>query len=319
MIKPEEEKFGLGIATFMGADYIDISHAGEYDVVFLGLPLETGASFRKGMSLAPNAIRQYSSWDRVDGATFVDIKNNQKVTANKLSIADLGDLPLCETDQNECIQKIIKYIGSIPQRSLPLVVGGDHSVTYSSFVGSRKRFPKNAKIALLHLDAHLDVENSYTNLPKIWHGNVIRKLISDNYIAPNDIYSVGVRGFVPEEWVNYAERNGINIFSAYEIMDHKEEVYAGIINRLKGYDLLYVSFDIDVLDTSYCPGTGVPSNDGLRPRDVSDLLKQLHDIRLIGFDMVELSPCYDVNGQTTMIACELLYELLAFGYRPCKK
>lgn len=311
----EEERFGTGIPTFMGGDYINIKNVNSYDVAFIGIPIEYGASFRKGTTHAPSTIRRYSAWDRVDGSKYYDINEGVDYRANNLKIADLGDLLLSETAPLDDFKKISSYLARIPDKTFPLVVGGDHSITYPCFRGIMSG-SKKQKMAILHFDAHLDVEKNYLNMPEIWHGNVFRKLISEGSIDGNDIFSIGPRGIIPKKWADYASKQNINILTSRQIKNGiLSEITKSLLEKLAKYDGVYITFDIDVLDVGSAPGTGIPQSGGLSPQEIIFIMRALRKINVIGMDVVELSPNYDPTGQTAMIVCEMLFNFLAFGLR----
>ncbi len=312
-VSSEEEKFGMGIATFMGGDYVrDIAATADYDVAFLGVPVEGGASYRHGQSLAPNILRRYSAWDRLDGAEFIDLdRDGQYLVSKDQRIVDLGDIVINESDPAGTIEKIKQKAGAIAANCFPVFIGGDHSITYSTFQGARSRVDKDAKIGLLHFDAHYDLESHYQNLPTIWHGNVFRQLIEEGHIKGNDLFTVGVRGIVPKSWVDYAQEKGVNYATANDVHRDKQGVIEKVRQALADYDAIYITLDVDVLDPPYCPGTGTPRANGLTPNDVVDIVRSL-ERPLLALDIVEFSPQYDQNGQSAVNICEMLYDFLAF-------
>lgn len=315
MSKGEEEKFGVGIHTFMGSDYKRLNELTDQKVAFLGIPLEYGASYRKGTAYASNAIRKYSAWDRVDGMYYFDLDGKNIFKSNDIKIADLGDLLLSDTNQSKDFKKIIDFISAIPKGVLPLIIGGDHSITYPCFKSIKQNNP-NRKIALLHFDAHLDVEEDYLEMPEIWHGNFVRKLIEGNFIQGRDVLTVGPRGIIPKKWIDYTKDEQINIITASEFRENgRVNSIKKILNFLSDYDSVYITLDIDVLDIQFVPGTGTPQTNGLTPYDILEIMRSLRQTNVIALDLVEYSPSYDSNGQTNIIICEMLFNFLAFGLK----
>lgn len=312
-INGEEQRFGLGIPTFMGGVPIAVEQTADYDVAFLGIPIETAASYRRGTAKAARALREYADWDDIGDKNFIDLDRDKLLlhsTAQR--IGDLGDMVLDETNQERYIPKIITYAGNIAASCVPVFIGGDHSITYSTFQGARSRIHPDQKVGILHFDAHFDVEDAYPNMPKIWHGNVFRELIREGHIEGHDLFTVGVRGTVPKKWVDYADHKGINYFTSQEVIKDKQTVIEKVAAGLSAYDQIYVTLDVDGLDTAYAPGTGVPRFNGLLPQDIIDFFRACIKKPLLAADIVEYSPTYDTNGQTAITICDLAYELLAF-------
>lgn len=263
----EENRFGTGIPTFMGADYVtDVAATADYDIAFLGLPFEGGASFRKGQAEGPSVLRKYSDWDRLDGTEYVDLsRGGQVLRASEDRAVDLGDLRIDESGSEAMIAEIIRYVGRIASGCLPVFIGGDHSITYSTFQGARSRIGEDARVGILHFDAHFDVEKEYPKMPRVWHGNPFRELIKEEHIRPGDMHTVGVRSIVPKQWVDYAESQDLTYVTASQVHEQRAETLDMIKQRLSVYDAVYVTFDVDALDVTYCPGTGVPTSNGLTP------------------------------------------------------
>jgi len=316
--KREEEFIYAGIPTYMGGEFIREKEIKDYDVVFLGVPCDYGASYRLGAKYAPRQLREYSFWDRIYGEELYDLDHNEYLKTNELKIADLGDVYVNPTNPVENQNAITAKVYSIAKKSFPLVCGGDHSITYGSFRGfykaMKERYP-DYEIGLIHFDAHMDVEDKYLNMPEIWHGNVFRKLIEDGYLDGKNMYTIGPRGVVGREWFDYVKEKNINLFTSNFT---KKNGILNIINEIKEKNKnkkikFYITFDIDCLDVSYVFGTGTPQCNGLTPYECDEALRNLKDLDIAGFDIVELNPKLDDSHTSFVIAEELLYHFLAFG------
>ncbi len=318
MIDDKEEYIYAGIPTYMGGKFIKEKDIKNYDIVFLGVPCDYGASYRLGAKYAPRQLREYSFWDRIYGEELYDLDHNKYLKTNEFKIADLGDVFVNPTNPSFNQDEITKKVYSIAKFSFPLICGGDHSITYGSFRGFYKaikeKFP-DYDIGLIHFDAHMDVEDKYLNMPEVWHGNVFRKLIEDGYLKGENMYTIGPRGVVGKEWFDYVKEKNINLFTSNYI---KEKGILNIINGIKEKNKnkkikFYITFDIDCLDVSYVFGTGTPQCNGLTPYECDEALRNLHDLDIAGFDIVELNPKLDDSHTSFVIAEELLYHFLAFG------
>ena len=315
----KEEYIYAGIPTFMGGEFIRENEIKNYDVVFLGVPCDYGASYRLGAKYAPRQLREYSFWDRIYGEELYDLDHSECLKTNDFKIADLGDVYVNPTHPNENQDAISEKTNAIARDSFPVICGGDHSITYGSFRGvyrAMKEKYSDYEIGIIHFDAHLDLEDEYLNMPEVWHGNVFRKLIEDGYLKGEDLYSIGPRGVVGRQWVDYAKEKGVNIFTSNKVKE------VGIVNVIKEIQeknenkkiKFYITFDIDCLDVSYVFGTGTPQCNGLTPYEADEALRNLGKFDICGFDIVELNPKLDDSHSSFVIACELIYHFLAFGY-----
>lgn len=302
-----------GIPTFMGSEYITAKQLEKYDVGVIGIPTDHGASYRLGAKYAPRHIRECSFWDRVEGTLYHDLDKNKTLSSNSLKIGDLGDININPSNSNANNKHIIQTLSEIRAKAFPLILGGDHSITYPALIGCKKEF-RDKRIGLIYFDSHLDVEKKYLNLPKVWHGNVFRKLVAEGYLAGEDIICIGANGLVENEHFDYFNKNNMTLYSARDI---GENGIATIINsakdKLNKCDAVYVSFDIDVLNAT--DGTGTPHPGGVSVSQAIEAVRLLREFNIIGFDLVEVNPKYDFSGRTGIDAADILYNFLAFGLK----
>lgn len=320
----KEEYIYAGIPTFMGGKFIEENDIKNYNVVFLGVPCDYGASYRLGAKYAPRQLREYSFWDRVNGEELYDLDHNEYLETNNLKIADLGDVYVNPTHPNENQDAISQKTYIISKHSFPLVCGGDHSITYGSFRGFyraiKEKFPQY-DVGIIHFDAHLDVEDEYLNMPEVWHGNVFRKLIEDGYLDGGNLYTIGPRGVIYSQWFKYVQKKGINLYTSNQIkLKGIKNIINEIIEKNKNKKIkFYITFDIDCLDSSYIFGTGTPQCNGLTPYEADEALRTLKKLEVAGMDIVELNPKLDDSHSSFVTACELLYHFLALGYNGGEK
>jgi agmatinase len=312
-----EEYIYSGIPTFMRAPYVDLREAGGYDVGVLGLPIDHGVSYRDGARHAPRAIREHSYWDRLDGAEYMDLDTDQSVFTNRLSVADVGDLLVHPGDAQHTNHDIEHAVGALRASALPVLLGGDHSITYAAFKGCASSVPPTMQpVGVLHLDAHLDLEGAYLTLPKVWHGNPFRLLIEEGHLSGDRLVTIGPRGLVPREWVDFANHHGIKFYSARRVRTTGvEKILDDVMHHLaESCRSVYVSVDIDCLDPCHAPGTGTPSAGGLLLDEVCRLMRGLRPLHVVGFDLTEVSPQLDGSGRTVIAACDIIWNFLAHGY-----
>ncbi|MBU0978386.1 agmatinase family protein [Patescibacteria group bacterium] len=315
-MKHTEEYLYCGIPTFMASPFVELREVKHFDVVVLGIPTDYGASFRLGAKYAPRMIREYSLWDRVDGQLYYNLDTNKEMKSNNLKICDIGDINIWPTNPQRNQKEIINVISSICKTSFPLILGGDHSVTYGNFIGCVKGLPGNAKVGLIHFDAHLDTEDQYLTMPDVWHGNPFRKLIQEGYLMGKHMVTIGPRDIVNKKWFDFTKQNGINLFTSQQVYHQGiEKIMGRVAVLLKNCSHIFVTLDIDCIDISQVSGTGTPKQGGVLAQDLIIAMRKLKVMPIIGMDIVELNPKYDTSGATTIIACDLLFNFLAFSFR----
>ena len=320
MEQNEERLIYTGISTFMGGNLIKEEDIKNYDVVFLGVPTDYGATYRLGSKYAPRILRELSSWLRVDGNIMYDFDTEEKLTTNNIFIADIGDIDVDPTNPENNQNNITDLVYKIRKNAFPLICGGDHSVTYGSFRGIYKAIKElypEYEIGIIHFDAHMDLEDEYLNMPRVWHGNVFRRLIEDGYLKGENLYTIGPRGLEDYELIEYSKNNKINLYSNKKV---KEIGLNNIIEKIEEDSKnkkikYYITFDIDGIDMTNAPGTGTPQSDGLKVPECNYALRNMKKLDIVGFDIVELNPNVDLSNNTFIVASELLYNFLGFGVK----
>ncbi len=306
-----------GISTFMRAPYvIGTEDLRNYDIAVLGVPLDYGASYREGTKHAPRSIREHSHWDDLHGGEYYDCESEATLEAWPRSIADVGDVTVYPTNPEETNAEIIRCVSEVRKKTFPLILGGDHSITYASFKGCHAGLPEDQKpLGLLHFDAHLDVEENFGVMPEIWHGNPFRKLIEEKILNPCNMVSIGPRGIIPQKWIEYGIKNHIRLFTTPEIRKRGiQNIIDETITHFKEKcSSLYVTFDIDCIDPSQAPGTGTPCVGGLKAEELLPVMRRLSELPVVAFDLVEVNPILDPSGKTSVVACDVLWNFLAFG------
>lgn len=309
-----------GIPTFMGGDFIKKDDINKYDVIFLGVPSDYGVCFRAGAKNAPRIFREYSSLRRINGMNTYDLDNECNLVSNNLKIADIGDVDVAPADPELHQKNIALKTKAIRKHSFPFVCGGDHSITYGSFVGCYKAIKeqnKDLEIGIIHFDAHLDLEDKLLTLPRVWHGNAFRKLIQDGYLKGENLYTIGPRGIIDNNQIFFAKKNNINLFTANSVKKFGIDKIINLIieKNSKKNIKFYITFDIDCLDISLVHGTGTPRANGLLISDIEKAFQLLSNLDIIGFDLVELNPEIDPSKSSFVLAIELVYHYLAFAFK----
>jgi len=263
------------------------------DYVFVGVPFDVTSTYRTGARFAPLAIREASlNIETYSLRTGVDVED--------LKIHDLGDLHVAsETD--ETLKRLALVVRDIlGAKKVPVVVGGEHTVTLGAIKGL------NGKVAVVDFDAHLDLRDEYMGL-KTSHTTFMRRI--NEQTRPEAIIEIGTRAVCKEE-LSYATENGITFFTTLQIRrEGVKKTVDAIKKKLEGCKKIYLTIDMDVFDPAFAPAVQNPEPDGLSAEVLFELLHVLCDDCVIGLDLVEVAPHYD-SGVTAVLAAKTLFEAL---------
>lgn len=312
---PHEHKFA-GIPTFMRAPYIGLEQLTEYDVGVLGVPVDFCVSYREGARYGPRAIREYSCWDSIDGEVCFDVGTGEWKRSSPRRIADLGDVHVWTGDAERTNSEIARAVTAIRKGAFPLILGGDHSITYAAVKGCLAALRDEQRpLGILHFDAHTDVCTDYPGLPRVWHGNPFRALIEEGYIEGKNLVTLGVRGLIQKECMDFVQSTGIHLIGMPELKKKGLDlVISDVIAKLKKQcRSVYITLDIDCIDPAHAPGTGTPEVGGLMGDEIIPMMDRLAELPLVAFDLTEVNPVFDPSARTVMVACELLCRFLMFG------
>jgi agmatinase len=268
----------------------------EADFSVIGIPFDGLASARKGARLGPGRIRFWSQHTTPFSEDRTRLKG--------LRICDLGDIQVTDPERDfEAIQNRIAGLENIP-----IVLGGDHSVTIPVFRGQRERF-RDKRLGVLWLDAHPDLCDEF-NGSKLSHACVLRRGLESGLVA-RDVCLVGLRSWEEQE-IELIENGGLNVYTAAEVAERGIKAVAADVRRvLSQCEAIQLSVDIDCLDPAFAPGTGIPDSGGLSPRDVITVLKSLQGLPLVGLDLVEVAPPLDPSEATVFAALKMIMDFAA--------
>ncbi len=273
------------------------------DAAFIGIPFDGGVVFRSGTRLGPLAVRNGSLLLRLYNPAL-HVKPFEV-----LEVADMGDVAVVPNSLERTYENISQEISAVLKAGVtPVVCGGDHSITLPLL---REVSKIHGKIALIHFDSHLDLVESHFG-QRYTHGTVFRRALEEGLIDPEHSAHVGIRGSLfSEDEVLEAEMAGFRVVMMDELERvGVEAVVRDLVRRVEGWPC-YVSFDIDVCDPAYAPGTGTPEVGGLTSREALSMVRGLKGLRFVGFDLVEVSPPYDHGEITAILAANILYEFIS--------
>jgi len=301
-----------GVRSFFGLPVAltpEDLRAANVDVAVIGAPIDMGVGMR-GAGEGPSALRAAMRGASGGGRPHMHVGVAWK---RELVAVDYGNAPIDLLSVERSMPPVRRLVREIAETgAIPLIIGGDHSLEYPNVAGVADVYGKK-NVGVIHFDAHFDAGDPI-NGHLISHAQPIRRLVDDGHILGKNYIQVGLRGYWPaEDGFNWMRENDMRYHTMAEIeRDGWDVVMDRILNEaLDGPEYLYISFDIDVLDPAYTPGTGTPEPNGLTPREVFPLIRTLcSENKLVGFDLVELNPLVDPGYTTVMNSGTIVQECL---------
>jgi agmatinase len=295
----------VGICTFGKYRYVEDWDTIKADVAVMGAPYDFGCQWRSGARMGPRAIREASTlfafghagaYDFEDGVTYLD--------PAKVTIVDIGDADIIHTDTEQSHANIEYGVRKIlAAGALPVVLGGDHSINIPCI----NAFDDQKPFHVVQIDAHLDFVDERHGV-KYGHGNPMRRAAEKPYVT--GLSQIGIRNVSSTAKEGYVDARamGSDIQSVRQVRKMGVEA---MLERIPADTRYYVTIDIDAFDPSIAPGTGTPSHGGFIYYEVLELLAGLTKRgQIIGVDLVEVAPDYDQTGSTSILAAQLLMNLI---------
>ena len=294
-------RFG-GIATFMRLPHVTLENAKDIDIGIVGIPWDSGTTNRPGPRHAPRQMRDQSSMVR-------RVHQTSHVAPYELAnVADLGDCPVNPADINDALERVTVYFKKLLGKGIrPLSAGGDHlcSLPLLRAVGEKR------PVGMVHFDAHTDLYDSYFGGFKYTHGTPFRRAIEDGVLDPKRTIQIGLRGSMYDlDDFKYGEKMGVRLVRIEEAMEKGPKAIMAEARKIVGDGPTYVSFDIDMLDPVYAPGTGTPEIGGFTTFQAQQMLRGLRGLHIVGADVVEVSPPFDPSGMTAYAGVTMMFEIL---------
>ncbi|WMY79517.1 agmatinase [Citricoccus sp. I39-566] len=290
-----------GAATFALLPRLD--EVERADVKVVGVPFDSGVSYRPGARFGPGHVRQSSRLLRpynpaTDTSPFVQVQ-----------VADAGDLAVNPFDLDEAIASIqVDALELTEDGARLLTIGGDHTIALPLLRAAAER--AGGPVALLHFDAHLDTWDSYFGAAYT-HGTPFRRAAEEGLLATEAACHVGTRGpLYGRKDLDDDARFGFGIVTSADVYRQGADAVAARLAERIGDRPLYVSVDIDVLDPAHAPGTGTPEAGGMSSRELLEILRGLRGANLVGADVVEVAPAYDHAELTGIAAAHVAYDLI---------
>jgi guanidinobutyrase len=279
------------------------TNAEGLDIALVGVPLDIGTSNRAGSRFGPREIRCESVMVRPY------CMYTQAAPFDSFQVADIGDVPLNTFNLLKSIDIIEGFFDDVLSHGAKTIsMGGDHTVALPILRATAK---KHGPVALIHVDAHSDTNDSMFG-ERITHGTIFRRAIEENLVQADKMFQIGLRttGYSAEDF-DWARNQGALVVPAEECW-HKS--LSSLMTEIRGVigpeTPVYLSFDIDGLDPSVAPGTGTPEPGGLSTIQGIEIIRGCWGLNMVGADLVEVSPPYDTTGNTSLLAANLMFEML---------
>jgi guanidinopropionase len=288
-----------GLPTFMRLPLV--SSAAGLDIALVGIPWDGGTTNRAGARHGPREIRNQSTLMRrvhhVSGLAPFSLAR----------IADVGDLSVNPIDLKDALARIEAGIAEIVgHRAVPVIAGGDHLTTLPVLRALGRREP----VGMIHFDAHSDTNDTYFGDNRYTHGTPFRRAVEEGVLDPRRVVQIGIRGSIydPGEH-DWARDQGMRIIYIEEFLDRGPVEVMAEARSIVGAGPTYVSFDIDSIDPSMAPGTGTPEIGGFSTREAQQMVRLIDGVRIVGADVVEVAPPFDVGGMTALAGATMMFEL----------
>ncbi len=291
-----------GLATFFRLPYNEKFETDPPDIGVIGVPYDLGVTNRPGPRHAPREVRNQSSlMRRVNQATGAS-------PFERCKVMDIGDAWVRKPYELEGAHAEIQATFERVKAAgiTPLTCGGDHSVSLPIL----RALAKDGPVGMIHIDAHCDTGDGYMG-SRFHHGAPFKIAVDEGLLDPKRVAQIGIRGslYDPGMW-QFSYDSGMRVMMIEEVEDKGWRACMEEAKAFVGDGPVYISFDIDSLDPSFAPGTGTPEAGGLTMREAQGMVRSLAGMDIMGADMVEVSPPFDVGGTTALNGATIMFELL---------
>ena len=293
-----------GVPTFMRLPHVAPDHArfGEVEIGIIGVPWDSGTTNRPGPRHGPRQLRDASTMMRAQHA----VSGMRPFEAARC--ADLGDVGPNPADIQDSMARITAFYDKVIEAGiLPLTAGGDHLTSLPVLRSVAKKSP----VGMIHFDSHTDLFHSYFGGMMYTHGTPFRRAVEEGLLDPKRVVQIGIRGTMyDEEDRDFAKAEGIRLILIEEFHARGVEDVMAEAREITGDGPTYVSYDIDFVDPTFAPGTGTPEVGGPNSYQALQVCRALEGVNIVGADMVEVSPPFDMSGGTAFLGMSVMYEIL---------
>jgi agmatinase len=294
-----------GINTFLKAPYCeDINTVGEHEVAVVGAPFDMGTTYRPGARFGPQAVRRVSAlYDGYSLDLGVDL-------IEELRLCDAGDIFVIPSNIEKTFDQIDRAVGHLYSSGcFPVVIGGDHSISYPDIRGIAPFIDGN--LGIIHFDRHIDIQER--DMDERMHTTHFFHATNIPNVRPANLVQIAIGGW-------YGSRPGLKVarerettvitVGDIEAMGIERATETALEVAWQGTRAVFLSFDIDCVDVGFTPGTGSPEPGGLLPREALKAVRMIAKEGLCGMDLVEIAPPYDVSDMTAQLGCRVIMDVL---------
>jgi len=274
----------------------------KIEVGIIGIPFDSGCSFRTGARFGPSSIR-------INSCILREYNIKMNTYPFSKNILDFGDINVTPFHINEAVEVMEKNLNNILEKTEKyIILGGDHTISYPSLKAINKKY---GNVSIIHFDSHLDTFDDHFG-SKITHGTPFKRSVDENLLNENKFH-IGLRGSTySKEDLIHDKNLGFTVYPCDYIDIHSSYTMINEIKEKIKNTNVYISIDIDVIDPAYAPGTGTPEVGGFSSREFLNIIRLLKGLNIVGTDIVEITPSYDTNANiTSLLASTICYELLS--------
>ena len=293
-----------GVPTFMRLPHValDAPKIKDVDIGIIGVPWDSGTTNRPGPRHGPRQLRDASTMIRAQHPVS-GIRPYEK-----LNCADLGDVSINPADIEDSMDRITSFYKKVIKTGIkPLTAGGDHLTSLPIL----RALAAKAPLGMIHFDSHTDLFHSYFDGTMFTHGTPFRRAVEENLLDPKRVIQIGIRGTqYDSEDLDFANSVGIRVIKIDEFFDRGIQDVMAEAREIVGKNETYVSYDIDFIDPAFAPGTGTPEVGGPNSYEALKVVRELAGVKIVGADMVEVSPPFDPSSNTAFLGVSVMFELL---------
>lgn len=276
----------------------------------LGFPWDGGASLgRPGARYAPDEVRKAFGWfkNRIQDEQVYHVESRKNFNVKADQIVDYGNVDIIAYDEQQTLDNAYKSTKEIIDKGgFPFIIGGDHSVSWPPIKALHDSC--DGAVGIIHFDAHIDLLDENHNQGKYSQSSEIRRALELERITPDHVVQIGLRGFNYPWYCDYLKDIGIRQYTAYEVhAGDPLQIAKETMELLQDCEKIYLTFDIDVMDPAFVPGTGADEPFGLTPFQCMVMLNEMYG-KVDAFDIPEINPLYDTHGITTAVAARIMFE-----------
>ena len=293
-----------GVPTFMRLPHVtlDSPKITDVDIGIIGVPWDSGTTNRPGPRHGPRQLRDASTMIRAQHPVS-GIRPYEK-----LNCADLGDVSINPAEIEDSMNRITTFYKKVVEKGIkPLTAGGDHLTSLPVL----RAISNNGPLGMIHFDSHTDLFHSYFDGTMFTHGTPFRRAVEENLLDPKRVIQIGIRGTqYDREDLDFADSVGIRVVKIEEFFDRGIQDVMAEAREIVGDKETYISYDIDFIDPAFAPGTGTPEVGGPNSYEALKVVRELVGVKIVGADMVEVSPPFDPSSNTAFLGVSVMFELL---------